>query len=108
MASCMVMSCISNRVRLGWGSWLDVLDRVPTVAAENTAPTGTPDVWEPVFHRLLQEVEGIFDGSKDYTQGALYWADLRCIETEFFKTKILGQPDQHPRIADMNSLVFFK
>jgi hypothetical protein len=109
LAPCMVMCCLANRVRLGWGTWLEVLDRVPQYAAQTEVPSGTPSIWEPGFVRLLHEVDAIYDGSStDYSNGGLYWADLRRIDTEFFKQKILGNPTQHPRVADMNSLTIFR
>lgn len=105
----MIMSCIANRVRLGWGSWLDVLDRIPAFSAQLEMPTGTPVLWEPSFIRLLHEVDAIYEGSsQDYSKGAVYWCDTRRIETPFFKEKILGQPGQHPRIAEMNTLALFR
>jgi hypothetical protein len=39
------MSCIMNRVRLGWGTLLEVLDRLPNYAATMEVPTGTPSIW---------------------------------------------------------------
>lgn len=108
LAACMIMSCLGNRVRLGWGSWLDVIDRIPVFAASVTMPTGTPSIWEPNFVRLLHEVEAIYDGSQDYSKGALYWCDLRVVETDFFTKKIIGQPLEHPRVADMNTLTLFR
>lgn len=108
LASCMIMSCLANRVRLGWGTWLEVLDRIPVFAAQTEMPTGTPSIWEPNFVRLLHEVEAIYDGSAEYSKGGIYWADLRRVETDFFKQKILANPEQHPRIADMNSLAIFR
>jgi len=108
LAACLIMSCIANRVRLGWGSWLEVLDRIPAFSAQNEIPTGTPSIWDPNFVRLLHEVEGIYDGSKDYSKGAVYWADTRRIERDWFKEKIIACPDQHPRVVDMNSLSLFR
>lgn len=108
LASCMIMSCIANRVRLGWGNWLETLDRIPLYSAELVQPTGTPSIWEPQFVRLLHEVESIYDGTQDYSKGTLYWCDLRRVETEFFKEKILAQPDQHPKLVDMNTLACFR
>jgi hypothetical protein len=108
LASCMVMSCIANRQRLGWGSWLQVIDSIPKHSATTEAPTGTPAIWEPGFVKLLHEVEGIYDGTQDYAKGGLYWCDTRFIDTPFFKEKILGQPELHPRIGEMNSLAIFK
>jgi hypothetical protein len=108
LAACMIMSCIMNRVRLGWGSLLEVIDRIPNFAATTEIPTGTPHIWEPNFTRLLHEVEGIYDGTQDYSKGALYWADTRDITTPFFKEKILSDLSAHPRVVDMNTLVLFR
>lgn len=108
LASCMIMSCLANRVRVGWGNWLEVLDRIPTYSAQIEMPTGTPPIWEPGFVRLLHEVEGIYDGSNDYSKGALYWCDTRRVETDFFKDKILGRQEDHPRIGEMNTLMLFR
>lgn len=85
-----------------------MLDAVPRYSATLTQATGTPPIWEPEFVRLLHEVEGIYDGSNDYSKGALYWCDSRHIETDFFKDKILGRPEDHPRIGEMNTLMLFK
>jgi hypothetical protein len=108
LASCMIGSCLANRVRLGWGSWLEVLDRIPNFAATTEMPTGTPQIWSPEFVRLLHEVEAIYDGTVDHAKGAVYWADTRRIETPFFREKIMGQPESHPRVVDMNTLVLFR
>lgn len=114
LAACMIMSTVANRMRLGWGSWLEVIERIPNFAAEVIEFKGFPSIWEPAFVRLLHEVEGIYDGSaKDLSQGALYWADLRRIERPWFKEKVLDPVNEsgeklHPRVADMNSLAFFR
>ena len=110
MASCMIMSCLANRQRVGWGSWLEIIDRIPDRAATIEQPTGIPQVWEPNFIRLLHEVEAIYDGSKDYANGALYWCDSsQPVTNEWFQEKILNHSStDHPKIADMNSLMFFR
>lgn len=108
LAAVMVMSCLSNRVKAGWGTWQEVLASIPKFSATLIQPQGNlPSVWEPGFTKLLHEVDSIFDGSQDLSKGAKYWCDTRYIETPFFKDKILGNPD-HPRVVEMNSLVFFK
>lgn len=110
LASCMIMSCIAERVKRGWGTWMEVIDRIPKFSATTVLPNRDkiPQIWDPQFVRLLHEVDGIFDGSKTYNHEALYWADLRYIETDYFKEKILAQPELHPKVADMNSLSLFK
>lgn len=97
-----------NRVRKGWGSLLEVLDRLPKFAATEIMPTGTPSIWSPEFVRLLHEVEAIWDGSQDYAKGALYWCDTRDVTTDFFLNRILADPIAHPRCVDMNTLVTFR
>lgn len=109
LPTCMIMGCIANRVRLGWGSWMEMIERVPAYSAIMNMPTGYPSIWDVNFVRILNEVEGIYGGSaNDMSKGALYWADLRHIENPWFKEKILGNLEQHPRIADCNSLVLFR
>lgn len=114
MAGQLVMSTIANRVRVGWGSWLQCIDHVPIFMAENELPKlEHPSVWEPGFVKMLHAVDGIFDGSTpDLSKGALYWADLSNIERPWFKEKIVqprkenGEP-VHQRVVDMNSLSFW-
>lgn len=109
LAPCIIMSCIANRQRLGWGTWLDVIDDVPSKCATIEQPTGVPQVWEPGFVRLLHEVEAIYDSSKDYSNGALYWFDSsKEVTNTWFKEKILGDMETHKKVGDMNSLIFMR
>ena len=109
LASCMVMSCLANRQKLGWGQWLDLIDTVPKYAATIEQPLKIPSVWEPNFNRLLHEVEAIFDGSKDYAKGGLYWFDSsKPVTNPWFQDKILNNLDTHPKVCDMNSLLILR
>lgn len=111
MAACMVMSALGNRVRLGWGSWAEIIQRIPNYSALKEQPNREmfPSIWEPNFVRLLHEVESSFDGSgTDYAKGGLYWCDSRHIERDWFQTNILDKKEDHPRVAEMNSLMFFR
>lgn len=114
----MIMHTIANRVRVGWGSWLQVLDRLPAFMAENEVPPLVhPTVWDAAFIKLLQTVDGIFDGSTpDLSKGALYWGDLAKIERPWFREKIVQATKldandcvvpAHGRVANMNGLNFW-
>jgi hypothetical protein len=119
LAGQMIMHVIANRVRCGWGTWLDVITKVPYFMAENQLPPlEFPSVWNGSFVKLLHVVDGVFDGSvPDISKGALYWADLTRIERPWFQAKIIdpikedgpqaGQR-QHAIVANMNSLSFFR
>lgn len=107
----MVMGCIMNRVRQGWGSHLEVIERLPSFHAENQLRNFDkfPSIWDRHFVRILQETDSVFDSSaKDLSNGALYWCDLRKIERDWFKEKIIRSPKDHPRVSDSASLTFFK
>ena len=116
IAGQMVMSTIANRVRAGWGNWLEVIERVPNFMAENELPPlSFPNVWDGNFMKLLHVVDGVFDGSAiDMSKGALYFADLARVERAWFKDRILDAVSeetglkQHPVVASMNSLTFFR
>ena len=92
----MIAGCLSNRVRLGWGQWLDVLMGVPKFSATLEQPNRDkwPDIWSPDFVKVLHAIDGIYDGSiADPALGGLYWADLSKgragITNPWFQEKIL-------------------
>lgn len=114
LAGQMIIHCLCNRYRAGWGSLLEVIDNVPKYMAEKEMPPLIHgSVWTPEFIKLLQAVPGITDGSApDLSKGALYFGDLQHIETEFFKNLIAGENElglrQHPLVASIGSLSFFR
>lgn len=97
-----------NRVRLGWGNVAEVIAKYPQTAANPMPENEIPHIWSPEFVRLLHEVESAFDGSKDYSKGALYFCDTAAPITDWFKEKILDCKDIHPCIGDMNSFRFYR
>lgn len=104
-AAKLIMSCVANRSRLGWGSILECLANVHLYDAEIEQPRLVyPSIWAPDFVRLLHEVGPIKDGSVDPARGGLYWADTRRITNPWFIDKIIGDPIAHRRVGDMNSL----
>lgn len=107
LASCAIMSCMMNRVRLGWGSVSEVIASAPKYAAEESLPVIMPSIWDQNFIRILTEVEGIYDGSaKDLSCGGIYFCDLRRIERPWFLDEIIRSGNYAP-VANMNSLTFY-
>ena len=126
LAGTLVMQALANRVRRGFGSWLQVLESVPLYMAEHEMPPlKYPSLWEPNFVKLLHAVEGIYSGSAtDMTLGAtmidnkprtggLYFGLLNKIERPWFKTQIIDAINPlnglrlHNRVADLNCLSFW-
>jgi len=89
-----IMFMIRNRVNAGWcgGDWLKVLDDRPEQVVH------FPDVRDPSFQRVLQEADGVYDGSTadTLTNGALYCGSL--------SRPYLG----HERVAQIGTLTFWK
>ena len=111
----MVMSVFMNRVKCGWGNHLNVMTNILPFAAEmELPPLVYPSAWDGNFVKLLHVVSGVFDGSiPDMSKGALYFCDLNKIERTWFKEKIVDSTKddgqrQHPIVACMNSLSFFR
>lgn len=112
--SLMVLGCLANRMRLGWGSWLEVLQKLPKFSATLEQPNRDkwPDIWNPEFIKLLHAVDGIYDGSvANPALEGLYWADLskgiKGITNLWFVEKILHSP-AHAAVANQNSFTIFR
>jgi hypothetical protein len=119
-SAAMIMSVLANRVKAGWGNWIEVYQTIPKYAAHPYVETGMPDLWDESFTNILHEVDTIYAGTQNYAmsmppknlgyaippQGALYWADTRRITTPFFKNKIQYNLE-HPIIGGMNTLVLY-
>ncbi len=92
----MVMGCLSNRVKLGWGSWIEVIQKIPKFSSTIEQPNRDkwPDLWSPEFIKLLHAVDAVYEGScPDPSMGGLYWANLKGglkgVTNPWFVEKIL-------------------
>lgn len=110
----MIMGCLANRQRLGWGSYLDILKGVAKFSAVIEQPNRDqfPDIWEPNFVKLLHVIDGIYDGSiPDPAIGGVYWADLSkgkdAITNPWFAQKIMNHP-LHSAVANQGPFTIFR
>jgi hypothetical protein len=105
---------IRNRVKAGWhgGDWLDVMSNHYTFSAEAQAASAQelPDVRETHFRVVLQKIDDLFAGMMvdKMTEEALYYAELHNITREWFTINILRKPEEHPRIAQIGPVTFFR
>lgn len=108
-----VAHVIRNRQKQAWfgGDWMEIMQRAPAVAS---APPAAPDVFPNLrdvsFRIFIGQIDDVVSGAKpdEFTEGALYYAELNRIESEWFKKNILGQPDEHPRVAAVGNVSFFR
>jgi hypothetical protein len=103
---------LRNRAQAGWlnGDWLEIISKDPEVSATEVQPAAVfPDVREPSFQRLMHTIDDIFSGSEadELTSGALYFARLNEVDRTWFKEKILANPLQHWRVAQVGTITLF-
>lgn len=113
-----VMFVVRNRVNAGWngGDWVKVItshNQFSSISVLGDSQTvWYPDSREPNFQRILQEVDGVYDGSTadTLTNNALYYADLSSPgynKGGWFDRCVANSPD-HPRVAVIGSTTYFK
>lgn len=105
-----VMLVVRNRVHAGWmgGDWLQVLSAHQLYSANACMDlTGYPDLRK--MRDILTAVDEVYDGfAQDFTEGALYYAELDNVDSEWFAETILKQQVDHPRVAKVGPIDFFK
>lgn len=112
---------LKHRQEKGWegGDWARILSNYRTTSYRLAPPSEeVPDPRKYSFQQLLQEINGIFSGTRqdDVTVSpnsilkvaptSLYWARLNEIDSEWFLTEISRNLD-HQRIAQVGGLTFF-
>lgn len=105
---------IRNRVKAGWhgGDWLEVMGNHYSFSAEET-PAGAgelPDVRETNFRILMQKIDDVFSGmaTDKMTDEALYYAELHNVTREWFAINILKKREEHPMVAQVGPVAFFR
>jgi len=120
-----VCFALRNRFDACWwnSSWPELLNHYRDIyprAYSRDERIEIPDPRIYSFQQILQEVDGIFDGTRkdDVTvpketvlskpaSPVLWWARLNEIDSEEFLEQISRRPDIHPRVAVVGSMTFF-
>lgn len=113
----LAVACIlRNRVRKGWhgGNWIAVLNTAKESAAFDPGPRIDFDLSSAAFRRVLQEIDEIYTGmfNDDLTNEGLYYFDTLHNEQNktvrpWFAEKIIRDPANHPRIAQVGMLYIY-
>lgn len=114
--------CLRNRVRAGWGEWLEVIESADEhLGNEPTEPTRI-DAFNRAYQRLLHDVDDIYFGhSSNYGDGptledtlcekdrpCFYWLFLNRPARQWFKDNIATDKQNHPSNATMGLMMFFE
>jgi hypothetical protein len=114
--------CLRNRVRAGWGEWLDVIESAgETLCNEPIDPTRI-DTANRAYQRLLHDVDDIYFGHSygsdegptledtlcEKERPCFYWLFLQRPTTQWFKDTIAADKENHPSNATMGLMMFFE
>ncbi len=105
-----VANVIRNRVAQGWsgGDWMDVLDAEDAYIGTEYAPEKTKlrDMNVRVF---LQRLDDVYTGSEeDNTEGAVFYCELHKVTRQWFRENVLQRRADHPMVAQVGQVAFFK
>lgn len=104
-----VLHVLRNRVFRGWGTWQNVVDKAPEY--RGNLPAGLNINLESSDVRiLLTRVDEIHTSADvtDLVGGALFYADANAPMQDWFQREIIGHPEDHPRVAHVGPVWFFK
>lgn len=117
-----VCYCLRNRVREGWGEWMDVIESADEHRANEPTEPAAIDTSSRAYQRLLHDVDDIYFGhSSDFSEGpsledslcekerpCFYWLFLDRPMQQWFKDTIAGDKENHPSNATMGLMMFFE
>lgn len=128
---------VASRVRAGWrdGNWMQVLEHMADHSASEPGEMMSfvmPDPWHPTWRRLSETCSGIYSGTiKDtvtmtpdraalaanlpgaernpanQSRPSFFYANLNMPIREWFMTKIIRQPAEHPRTVEIFPIVLY-
>lgn len=100
-----------NRVNAGWygGDWEQVIHHAWERGGTMYEPTRV-NLRDGDVKLFLQRIDDIFDGSEDdtLTNGALFYCELHRVDRGWFKTHVLHDRTEHPLVATVGQVTFFK
>lgn len=117
-----ICCCIRNRVREGWGEWLDVIEAAEDDKANLPGPRVRLDTENKSLRRLMQEIDDIYYGGgshqilgpgseegtlEDALERAVFWAFVNQPFQPWFVENVIHRPDNFPEVATMATMIFY-
>lgn len=117
-----VCYCLRNRVRAGWGEWVDVLQSADEHRGNEPMELTPIDINNRAYQRLLHDVDDIYFGHSgmgqegrtledalcDKERPCFYWLFLNRPTRQWFKETIADDRQNHPSHTTMGLMMFFE
>lgn len=116
--------CLRNRVRAGWGEWMDVIENADETNAHASELTTPIDPNSRTYQRLLRDVDDIYFGQSsisstgggedlenslcDSQHLCCYWSFVNRAILPSFAETIVRDPANHPNRATMGTMMFYE
>lgn len=104
---------LRNRVHAGWGDWLEVVMRAPdkrgTIYSDGDL-VAARILRSTAARLLLNRIDEIYTRPdiEDLTGGALFYVEPQLTIASWFQKEVIDRPDDHPRVAHIGPVWFFK
>lgn len=119
--NCMKAVCyvMANRVRAGWGDWIDVLEQARASGAHHFEMDDAISIRNPALNGLLISIDDMFYGQgEDETRNivspagarpCLFWQNVlnRNVQPWFIEN-VIRRPDDHPRRAQVGTIILYE
>jgi hypothetical protein len=109
-----VVHVLRNRVFAGWGDWLEVMETAPEKRAVIYPPLNAPArlTWmrSGNVRSLLNRIDEVYSRAdlEDLTGGALFYFEPGFELADWFKNEVMERPEDHPRVAHVGPVWFYK
>lgn len=114
--------CLRNRVRAGWGEWMDVIDSADESLGNEPIEPMRLDSASRAYQRLLHDVDDIYFGHStgrdegttledslcEKERPCFYWLFLNRPTRTWFRDNIASDKENHPSNATMGLMMFFE
>lgn len=115
--------CLRNRVRSGWGEWMEVIASAEETRSNEPQEKTQIDLTSRTYQRLVHEIDDIYWGrALDSSEEGrsledvlcndekyfFYWLFLDRPMTLWFKQTIATDQKNHPSGATMGTMMFFE
>jgi hypothetical protein len=114
--------CLRNRVRSGWGEWMEVIETADETRANEPGEPWRIDTASRAYQRLLHDVDDIYFGHSapssdgptledslcEKKRPCFHWLFLDRPIRQWFKDNIIADKQNHPSNVTMGLTMFFE
>lgn len=88
---------------------LEVLEEAESMGPHATRALSYPTDTDARLRHFLYDFNSAWEGDgDDPTNGACYWYEMGRTPSDWMEQNVLGSPEEHPRVAQVGSVLFLR